>query len=548
MGNILFFFLALTLMPAFSATLDVAMQKYEAAQASYEQAKDQLLAKQQALTKAQGALQRAKVDLDAKQQQLADALATFKIAQAYQEKNPWHSISRERKAYRVAWRAHKTAQQTVRQQQQEVTTAQNQVNQHQNIVQRVAERVNSAAGQVAAARFAKIKKEFAEGRTVEVAVTYSCGGNETFNQCKASALKRVLAKAAREGAAVYVQSLSKATYNGSWRLEENITSKVTGKIGQYQVLVEYFTRTPGIHIKIRAKVQGQVPENLQVGLSPPLTDGTVPKVSVIARTEKRSPKSFEPEVVSIPAGCFMMGSPKSEKDRDSDEGPLHRVCVKAFKMGKYEITTTEYAAFLNARRPSTADRKKWVATKAEYSSSNHLIERNGQFQAETGYERYPVNNVSWYGAVAYLQWLSQQTGKNYRLPTEAEWEYAARGGTQTRYWWGDEDPVCQKGARNGAKFYGCSAKETEAVGSYQANQYGLYDVHGNLWEWTCSGWSNPYNGSEKKCLLSGASARVFRGGSWDFDADDVRAASRYRDEPGNQSDDVGFRACEVQVK
>jgi len=275
-----------------------------------------------------------------------------------------------------------------------------------------------------------------------------------------------------------------------------------------------------------------------------------------ARAKRRSRKSFEPEMVSIRGGCFQMGSPTSEKDRDSDEGPLHRVCVKAFKMGKYEITTAEYAAFLNARRPSTADRKKWVETKAEDSTSNHLIERNGQFQAETGYERHPVNNVSWYGAVAYLQWLSQATGKNYRLPTEAEWEYAARGGTQTRYWWGDQDPVCQKGARNGAKFDDnaqCDAetdatKGTEAVGSYQANQYGLYDVHGNLWEWTCSGWSDPYNGSEKKCLLYGASARVLRGGSWLHNAVIVRAANRSRYEPGSRNYSVGFRACEVQVK
>ena len=257
-----------------------------------------------------------------------------------------------------------------------------------------------------------------------------------------------------------------------------------------------------------------------------------------------------PEMVEIPGGEFWMGAKEGEKGGYSEEKPRHKVGVAGFAMGRYEVTTAEYVAFLNARRPDAELRQSWVQTKAEDSIGNHLVERGGSFAAERGYERYPVNHVSWTGAQAYAEWLSEKTGKAYRLPSEAEWEYAVRAGTTARYWWGDEDPVCRKGARNGAKFddgRGCNGADTEAVGSYAANPWGLYDVHGNLHEWVEDCWNNGYRrapGDGSAWRKGNCTKRVLRGGSWRNLGDDARSASRYVGDSGYRGDFFGFRLAQ----
>ncbi|MEM1010243.1 MAG: formylglycine-generating enzyme family protein, partial [Myxococcota bacterium] len=143
----------------------------------------------------------------------------------------------------------------------------------------------------------------------------------------------------------------------------------------------------------------------------------------------------------------------------------------------------------------------------------------------------------------YTKWLSQHTGQQYRLPTEAQWEYAARGNTTTRYWWGNQEPVCQKGVRNGAKFddnASCDDTGTEVIGSYQANAYGLYDVHGNVWEWTCSDHHNSYDGNEGRCS-SKNQTKVLRGGSWGIIPRYLRAAVRSYVNPDVRIINIGFR-------
>jgi formylglycine-generating enzyme required for sulfatase activity len=218
-----------------------------------------------------------------------------------------------------------------------------------------------------------------------------------------------------------------------------------------------------------------------------------------------------PKMVVIPAGSFRMGD--IQGGGDSDEQPVHRVSVGKFAMGVYEVTFAEYDKFAEAtgrKKPSDRD---W------------------------GRGNRPVINVSWHDAVAYTKWLSSQTGKKYSLPTEAEWEYAARAGTETKYWWGNE---IDKSKAN----YGWSFNKTSAVGSFAANQFGLYDTVGNLWEWTCSAYANKYNGKEKQCVTTGSSLS-FRGGSWYGNAwrralglpRQVRAAGRY--------DAVGFRVSRL---
>jgi formylglycine-generating enzyme required for sulfatase activity len=222
--------------------------------------------------------------------------------------------------------------------------------------------------------------------------------------------------------------------------------------------------------------------------------------------------SLGPEMVWIPAGTFRMGD--IQGGGDSDEQPVHEVSVERFSMGRYEVSNAEFVHFLNTVKRRGTEEKPWFETQAEDVDS-HIIGSPGNFKVKTGYENHPMIEVSWYGATAYAEWLSQQTGHQYRLPTEAEWEYAARAGTETKYWWGN------KVGSNKANCDSCGSqwddKQTAPVGSFAANPYGLYDTAGNVWEWTCSEYESSYNGKEEYCV-SDAGRLSFRGGAWSSDA------------------------------
>ena len=226
----------------------------------------------------------------------------------------------------------------------------------------------------------------------------------------------------------------------------------------------------------------------------------------------------EPEMVVIPKGCFQMGSPASDKDRESNE-QQHEVCVDAFKMAKYEVSFEEYEQFCDVTRCEKPDDAGW------------------------GRGNRPVIIVDWNDATAYAEWLAKETGKHYRLPTEAEWEYAARGGSKSRYPWGDDI------GSNNANCNGCGSqwddKKTAPVGSFAANDFGLYDTVGNVWEWTCSRYVQDYDGSEKKCVEKGnESRRVIRGGSWSGLLRLARSAYRLWHDPYSRNYDLGFRLAQ----
>ncbi len=233
-----------------------------------------------------------------------------------------------------------------------------------------------------------------------------------------------------------------------------------------------------------------------------------------------------PEMVSIPAGCFQMGSPAIELGRAGNEGPQHRVCLKAFEIGKTEVTFSQYDAFAEGTERDTPGDAGW------------------------GRENRPVINVSWEDAVAYAQWLSKQTGRAYRLPSEAEWEYAARAGTQTPFWTGRCIRTDQANYDGHYDFKGCGAKtgvywgKTVAVGSLPANPWGLCEVHGNVWEWVQDRWHGNYDGApgDGSAWERGEdSARVAHGGSWNSGPWFLRSANRFRFLPGFRLDVLGFR-------
>ena len=149
--------------------------------------------------------------------------------------------------------------------------------------------------------------------------------------------------------------------------------------------------------------------------------------------------------------------------------------------------------------------------------------------------------MSWYDATAYARWLSAETGQRYRLPTEAEWEYAARAGSTTVYPWGN------RVGHGRANCEGCGSRwddrRTAPVGSFEANAWGLHDTVGNVWEWTCSWYDWRYAGLEEHCAL-GAEHRAVRVGSWGYRPGWVRTATRNGDSPDHQSNDLGFRLAQ----
>ena len=221
-----------------------------------------------------------------------------------------------------------------------------------------------------------------------------------------------------------------------------------------------------------------------------------------------------PELVVVPAGSYMMGSPEGEPDRYDDESPVRRVIIaKPFAVGVYEVTFGEWGA---CRRGG---------------GCTHSPGDGGWGRGDR-----PVINVSWEDAQEYVRWLSRTTGERYRLPSESEWEYVARGGTKTRYWWGDEV------GENRANCDGCGSRwdneRTAPVGSFSANAYGLHDVHGNVWEWVEDCWNEDYTGapSNGSAWESGdCSLRVLRGGSWFFDPRFLRSADRGWFPSGNRT-------------
>ncbi len=229
-----------------------------------------------------------------------------------------------------------------------------------------------------------------------------------------------------------------------------------------------------------------------------------------AGAEPSAMVAIEPEMVRIRGGTFLMGSPEPEAGRYDNEGQ-HQVEVEDFTIGKYPVTFDEYDRFCDVTGRDKPSDEGW------------------------GRGRRPAINVSWQDAFDYAEWLSRQTGKRYRLPTEAEWEYAARGDTATAYWWGGTfDPAK---ANNGSA--------TTPVGQYPENPFGLHDSAGNVWEWTGSLYVKHCGGAEMQ--LAGrdeTGLRVVRGGSWGTEPRNLRSASRLRSTPDYRGNNVGFRLAQ----
>jgi len=266
---------------------------------------------------------------------------------------------------------------------------------------------------------------------------------------------------------------------------------------------------------------------------------------------------FCPEMIRIFPGNFTMGSPATEKDRRDREGPQHQVAINyPFLAGKYDIKRDEYAAFATeTKRPDRASCYAYDGLAFKDAPGRYW--RDPGF-AQTGLD--PVVCVNWDDAQAYVAWLSKKTGKRYRLLSEAEWEYAARAGTATaRY--GSDDPARLCGYINGADLdFGKAFPQddgvnkacrdgygrTSPVGRFGPNGFGLYDMLGNVWQWTADCWNESYAGAPTNggaWQAGTCGRRIRRGGSWYNLPKSLRAAMRDGVPQGNRDVTGGFRVA-----
>ena len=275
-----------------------------------------------------------------------------------------------------------------------------------------------------------------------------------------------------------------------------------------------------------------------------------------------------PQVVNILPGCFQMGSPETEDGRGVDE-MLHRVCVKGFKLAKNEITVGQFRQFTDATDYIT-DAERNVEEPGCWSYQQGSENRWNWWQwadwkipvrGSALTTATPVTCVSLYDALAYVQWLNKETGQEYRLPSEAEWEYAARAGTTTARYWGNNPDIACAYANVADSTQGSSGKWPQhhdcedgyffaaPVRVLGANKFGLFDMLGNVWEWTCSRYEETYNGSEEVCadIKPGSDVLIsIRGGGWNANASRVRAAYRNWGVPWSRQANQGFRLVRVR--
>jgi formylglycine-generating enzyme required for sulfatase activity len=528
-------------------SLDVIDSDYAEHKQLYAQSVDKFNQAKQKLINLESALTAAQADLQQKQADLASKSEIFKHAQALEKLG--YSAREPREVYFAALRAKQDSETAVAQQQMDLLGGREQLQQAQLQVQEKFKKLQTLQMEKAEARFAIIKQQIEQEKTVEISVELGCDQNWTLKQCREQVLKLAQRRAVERGSAVLVDAVSLAQLQkqGLRLTKDEIRTEVSGLLLSHRVLDEGFTRNGSYFYELKATVKGQVPAGLKArffvadaSIKPPedLADILKPFVfeSVFTGTYKVGETfqlklkdgSLGPKMVVIPKGSFRMGD--IQGGGYDNEKPVHKVTINYdFAMSQYEVTKGEFAQFIQATSYQTDAEKGYGCygwTGSKWEQKKEFNWRNVGFEQENN---HPAVCLSWNDAKAYTKWLSEQTGHECRLPTEAEWEYAARAGTETKYWWGNE------GSHEYMNFFGTSGKDkwkyTSPVGSFKANPFGLYDMNGNVWEWCEDSWHDNYNGAPtdgSAWKKSNENRSLLRGGSWYNVANRCRSANRLR--------------------
>ena len=280
----------------------------------------------------------------------------------------------------------------------------------------------------------------------------------------------------------------------------------------------YFVMQQGIRVAGKALPSVQMPKisprpaPVETPPAAPVPQPTSALTPEPTKSQSALPPVREPEMIAIANGSFAMGS-----NDDMSEKPVHPVSVKAFAISKFPIMVREWNACVAAKQC------------ADLASGGLEI---------------PVTNVSWVDAKQFVSWLAQVTHKNYRLPSEAEWEYAARGGTQTKFWWGDQFRLGMASCRHCSE--GSAEEQLTKVGSFQPNGFGLYDMGGTVDQWVEDCWHKNYQGAPpdgSPWIDGDCSSHVIRSGSWRNDASYVRPANRDHYDTSVRYPTHGFRVA-----
>ncbi|MEM8948751.1 MAG: formylglycine-generating enzyme family protein [Pseudomonadota bacterium] len=260
-------------------------------------------------------------------------------------------------------------------------------------------------------------------------------------------------------------------------------------------------------------------------------------------------------MMKITSGIFLMGSPSHENGRYANEGPQRQVTIECpFALGKYEVTRAEFRFFVSANGHE--------APECMLADGTVRLDDRSRDWSKPGYKQTeddPVVCVSWDDAKAYVRWLSEKTGESYRLPSEAEWEYAARAGRATRYFWGDDTGAACAYANghdrksktiSGLRYdaFPCADDYTETapVGSFRPDDFGLHDMTGNVWEWVEDAWHASYENAPidgRAWNEPNEERRVLRGGSWSYNPRNLRSAARREAPRSSRNVGLGFRVA-----
>lgn len=540
---------------AWADTVDELRDRIEAKQRTFDERLAEYHHAVETMTRYSGDVDAAELAAGLHEDEVTAALVALQKVLKFMEEHPDTSVSadNERNGYAAAQEAHAASRRALNEKREQVAQATGDAAALYAALQGYREELVNLHRQLANARFRNLQDELSQKKTVVVREELGCE-DLTIRACKDGALERAKRSAVEQGSAVLLESEtvmeemrvflgSGAEVQDRHVTRDWIASHVKGVLVGYDVLASGWVGETGYFYEIEAVVVGQVSREFFDLMGdediPALPDTaeqiaaadalTVPPEWTIEHgvgTRFRDCRQC-PELVVVPAGSFVIGSPAEEVDRMRSEGPRRTVTLSyPLAVGIHEVTFEEWDACVNdggctRYRP---DDMRW------------------------GRLRRPVINVSWHDATAYLEWLSRKTGHRYRLLSESEWEYVARAGTGTPFHTGDTISTDQANYDGdyvyGPGVRGVRREQTMLVGSFRPNAFGVHDAHGNVWEWVEDCWNPSYLGgpADGNAWSSGdCSSRVLRGGSWVDPPRFLRSAGRRRSSTANRDVNIGFR-------